>query len=142
MVGALTLPNNDSRKFTMSTPIVVALRESSSMASTWSEYLCLSKGKTKPYKLFIGQYEFLAELDDYYDEDADDYVVPEQIDGKAVVSFEDDYVVGGDLLQQEESDAVEFSSVFDTDVRAWLKKISWDGANVLVDIEKAITTIR
>ena len=125
----------------MSKPIVIAQREASSMASTWNEYLCLTKGELNSYRLYIAQYEFLAELNDFYDEDLDDYVVPEQVDGQAVVGIEDDYVVGGELVQQDESEDVEFSSVFDPGVRAWLKRIRWDSLSVLTEIEKVILTI-
>lgn len=86
----------------MLTPIVIAQRERSSLASTWNEYLCLSEGETESYKLFTGQYESLAELNDCYDEELEDYVLPEQIDGKAVMGIEDDYVVGGELQQQDD----------------------------------------
>lgn len=122
----------------MHTPLVIAQREQSSLASTWNEYLCLSKGETRPYKLFTGQYECLAELNDYYDEELEDYALPDEIDGKAVMGIEDEYFIGGELLQQDESVAIEFASVFDAELRAWLDENGWTKLGVLPNIERAI----
>ena len=126
----------------MSKPIVIAQREASSMASTWNEYLCLTKGEFNTYKLYIAQYDFLAELNDFYDEEQDDYVLPEQIDGQAVVGIEDDYVVGGELVPQDESAPVEFASVFDAELREWLTQTGWSKLDVLAKIEVAIALVK
>lgn len=122
----------------MNAYLIIGQREGSSLASTWTEYLCLSKGELKPYKLFTGQYECLAELNDYYDEELEDYVLPEQIDGQSVAGIEDDYVVGGELQQQDETTNVEFASVFDTELRTWLEETGWAKLVALPSIEKAI----
>lgn len=125
----------------MSTPIVIAQREASSMASTWNEYLCLTKGEFNTYKLYIAQYDFLAELNDFYDEELDDYLLPEQIEGQVVMGIEDDYVVGGELVAQEESIPVEFSSVFNAELREWLKDTGWSKLDVLAKIEAATALV-
>lgn len=108
------------------------------MSSLWNEYLCLVPGEFEPYKLFIAQYEALAEASDYYDEELEDYVLPAEIDGKPVVGVEDDYVTGGDLIYQECSDTVEFTSVFDPAFKAWLDKNNWTRHGVLSKIESVI----
>ena len=109
------------------------------MASLWNEYLCLVPGEIEPYKLFIAQYEALAEAIDYFDEELEDYVLPAEIDSKQVVGVEDDYVTGGELVYQECSDTVEFTSVFDPSVEAWLDKNYWTRHGVLSKIESEIT---
>lgn len=126
----------------MSKPIVIAQREASSMASTWNEYLCLTKGEFNTYKLYTAQYDFLAELNDFYDEELDDYLLPEQIEGQVVMGIEDDYVVGGKLVAQDESVPVEFASVFDAELRDWLKHTGWSQFDVLVKIEAAIALFK
>lgn len=67
--------------------------------------------------------------------------MPEYIDGQAVVGIEDDYVVGGELVQQDESEDVEFSSVFDPCVRAWLVQTGWSKLDVLSKIEVATSLV-
>ena len=111
------------------------------MASTWNEYLCLTKGEFNTYKLYIAQYDFLAELNDFYDEELDDYLLPEQIEGQVVMGIEDDYVVGGELVAQEESIPVEFSSVFNAELREWLKDTGWSKLDVLAKIEAATALV-
>lgn len=118
--------------------VVIAEREGTSMASMWNEYLCLVPGEDEPYRLFTGKYEALAECDDFYDEGLDDYVLPDTIDGKAVVGIEDDLVVGGDLVWEDGSDIIEFSNVFDPILKSWLDETRWTKLGVLASIEKAI----
>jgi hypothetical protein len=125
----------------MSKPIVIAEREASSMASTWNEYLCLTKGESNTFKLYTAQYDFLAELYDFYDEELHEYVLPEQIDGQVVMGIEDDYVVGGDLVPQDESIPVEFASVFDSELRDWLTQTGWLKFDVLAKIEVATKSV-
>jgi hypothetical protein len=111
------------------------------MASLWNEYLCLKRSGATSFQLFIGQYEGLAELNDYYDEDLEDYVLPTEIDGKQVAGTEDDMVVGGDLVCQDESEAIEFSIIFDPRVKDWLDKTGWSRLGVLPKIETAIASL-
>lgn len=112
------------------------------MASTWNEYLCLTKGDLNTYRLYTAQYLSLAELNEFYDEELEDFLLPEQIDGQAVVGIEDEYIVGGELVQQDESASVEFGSVFDTELRDWLKHTGWSQFDVLVKIEAATALIK
>ena len=111
------------------------------MASTWNEYLCLTKGESNTFKLYTAQYDFLAELYDFYDEELHEYVLPEQIDGQVVMGIEDDYVVGGDLVPQDESIPVEFASVFDSELRDWLTQTGWSKFDVLAKIEVATKSV-
>ena len=106
--------------------VVIDSREQSTMASTWTEYLVLVKGDTKKYRLFTGRYTYLAEIEDYYDEDNDDYNFPKEINGVEVVGQDDEFLVGGRLEWSESSDTVEFDSVRDEPVKLWGDTHKWD----------------
>ena len=69
-------------------------REESTMASTWSEYLCLERKTWSTFELSIRGYELLAERSEYEDEDGE-INLPEKIDGNVVIGTEDEYIIGG-----------------------------------------------
>jgi hypothetical protein len=83
-------------------------REESSTSSCWNVYLCLCVGDKKTYRLFNGRYEALAEREEYYNEETEDFDIPDEIRGLKVVGIEDDCVVGGEPHWFEEKDTVEF----------------------------------
>jgi len=105
--------------------MILASREQSSMVSTWTEYLCLQRDEAGAFKLFTGQYEALAERDQFFNEETDEYDIPEEIDGKAVVGLEDDYVVGGDLGYFDEQQTISFKSPDDEALTEWLVSSGW-----------------
>ena len=105
---------------------VVASREGSGMTSSWQEYLCLTYGDTKPYKVFEGRYMGLAEKEDYFDEELEDYDIPEFIDGEIVTGVEDDYIVGGELAYDSDEQAMEFIYLLDINLVNWLSEMQWD----------------
>ena len=74
---------------------IIAERERSGMASVWDEYLCLRKVSETEYELSVRAYEVLAEGWDYYDEETEGYDLPDEINGKGVVGFVDEWIVGG-----------------------------------------------
>ncbi len=117
---------------------IVASREESTMASTWTEYLCLSPTEGGHFRLFAGQYEPLAEREAFYNEDADDYDLPQEIDGKAVAGIEDDWVVGGVLEPFDDELVVEFSSVEDEKVSQWLADYGWSKLVKLEEIKNKL----
>lgn len=104
---------------------IISSRERSSMVSSWTEYLCLTGGITKRFKLFTGRYEGLDEAMNYYDEEKDDFVLPAVIAGKRVHGIEDEAVVGGDLGYYGDDDSVEFDSLDDSDLLDWLRRQKW-----------------
>jgi len=106
---------------------IVAVREGSGMTSVWQEHLCLTYGDQLNYKLYEGRYSGLAEAHDFYDEELEDYALPEFINGEVVVGIEDDYVVGGELSYCDESEAIEFENLGDINLLKWLKEMKWDG---------------
>lgn len=120
---------------------IIAKRESSSMASTWREYLCLTEGDEKDYKLFTGQYEALASIYDYYDEETGDYELPDEIDGVVVVEINDEYIVGGELSWCDASDTVEFDDVEDPMLVQWLTESGWSKQVSVEDVKKIIDSV-
>ena len=104
---------------------IIASREQSSMVSTWTEYLCLQRDDDEGYKLFTGQYEALAEREQFFNEETGDYDIPDEIDGQVVVGVDDDYVVGGELGYFDDQQAVSFKSPGDGAVAEWLESSGW-----------------
>ena len=78
------------------TIVVVDSREQSTMASSWQEYLCV-RWLGDRVELSVRMHEGLANASDFPENDEGDRIIPLQIDGKAVVSVDEDVVVGGDL---------------------------------------------
>jgi hypothetical protein len=110
----------------MTSPVsILASREQSSMVSTWTEYLCLQRDEAGGYKLFTGQYEALAEREQFFNEETGEYDIPDAIDGQVVVGVDDDYVVGGELGCFDDEQAVTFKSVDEEGVARWLEASGW-----------------
>jgi hypothetical protein len=107
------------------TPLIIAEREDSTMASSWTMYLCLNRMVDGRYRLYTAQYEPLAECEIYYNEDSGDYELPEEIDGTPVVGMEDEWVVGGRLEPFDDNLAVIFHSLDEAAVAIWLKDYGW-----------------
>jgi hypothetical protein len=105
---------------------IVASREGSGMTSSWQEYLCLTYGDKQPYKLFEGRYMGLAEKEDFFDEELEDYNIPEFIDGEVVTGIEDDYIVGGELAYDSDEQAIEFTYLLDENLVKWLSETQWN----------------
>ena len=87
--------------------------------------LFLKGGDSKRFRLFTGQYEGLASMHDYYDEEADDHMLPTEIDGKPVFGVNDESVVGGELGWCDDSESVEFDGLNDPSLNYWLSKSQW-----------------
>jgi hypothetical protein len=111
----------------MEQPKIIASREASSMASVWTEYLCLMAGDTKRFKVFTGGYEGLDEASKYYVEETEEYVLPETIDGKIVVGVDVDgvCVIGGELTYYGIDDDVEFDNLDELELANWLHAQRW-----------------
>jgi len=114
----------------MSVPVILAEREESSMVSNWNEYCCLLRLPENRLRLFTGRYEGLADIHQYYNEETENYDLPDEIDGKQVVGREDEIVVGGEL--QSYDDEVEFVDPSAIEVRSWLDAKRW---STVVSIE-------
>jgi hypothetical protein len=110
---------------TMNKIVTLASREDSGMTSVCNEYLCLTRLPDGRYRLFTGRYEGLAERSQHYNEETEDYDLPDEIDGKVVVGMEDDYVVGGSPECYDDSQVVEFSERDVETATQWLRESGW-----------------
>jgi hypothetical protein len=99
--------------------------QQSSMASTWTEHLCIHRTPDGKWCLDIRGYEVVGETNEFEDENGD---LPNQIDGKEVVGTEDEYVVVDHLVPHSDSyseyvferfDADEFEKCFTPDNAEW-----------------------
>ena len=119
---------------------VLSKREESSMASTWTEYLCFCAGDEKKYRVIEGAYQALADAAEYYDEETEDYDLPAEIDGEPVVGLQDDFVIGGELDWYSADKTVEFDRVEDERLKKWLTSNSWNNSEVWQALKNAIGT--
>ena len=113
---------------------------SGSPAASWTQYLVLERLEDGKFKLDIRAYELLAEVSEYYDEEKEDWNLPGQIDGKDVVGVEDEYVIGGDLLENSYDTEIDTKIIFtlpDQDIlESWLKKIGWFDDDIIKSLLK------
>jgi hypothetical protein len=105
---------------------VVAEREATGAHDVWPEYLCLTKSEDVGYVLFSGRHEAIAEASQFYNEETEDYNIPDEIDGIRVAGIEYEYVVGGELQYCDDSEAVKFTTIDDEAVIGWLHDSDWD----------------
>jgi hypothetical protein len=75
-------------------PKVLGSREFSTMVSTWTEFLRLSKADADTALLEACQYEALGVLDEPKG-DGEEPIVPEEIGGKKVIGVDDGYIIVG-----------------------------------------------
>lgn len=118
--------------------IVLAQREYSTMSSTWMEYLTLTKGQEHRYLIASASYDALAEANEYFNEEKDDYEIPTEINGKKVIGVEDGYIIGGELGINMDYSGLEFDDPKDPGLKAWLELYNWNDTVTINDIRKVL----
>ena len=122
---------------------VLASRDARSIVDGWTEYLCLTREADGSSRLFIGGYEFLADQEDYYDEETEDYILPDEINGQKVRGIDCGAVVGGELTWVDHDHTIVFQTGTEPEVMAWLTLHDWipalDGKAV-ADLIKPLKT--
>jgi len=119
---------------------IIDSREGSSLASTWSENLCLKRVSQTNFELFVGGYEVVGETSEFFDEKTGKEEIPDEIDGYPVQGVEDGYVIGGEIVKNEEYGELQFSDFKAADVRDWLASIDWNTDQVFLLIRTIINT--
>jgi len=119
---------------------IIDSREGSSLASTWSENLCLKRVSQTNFELFVGGYEVVGETSEFFDEKTGKEEIPDEIDGYPVQGVEDGYVIGGEIAKNEEYGELQFSDFKAADVRDWLASIDWNTDQVFLLIRTIINT--
>ena len=117
---------------------IIAERERSGMASVWDEYLCLRKVSETEYELSVRAYEIPAEGWAYYDEESEDYDLPDEINGKAIVGFVDEWIVGGSLIETEAFKSLIFSDLNHPKVMQWFEEVKWSTSAVMSELRTAV----
>ena len=115
---------------------IIETIDRSTMASTFTESLCLEKINNNQFRLFLGGYEVIGEVSDYFNEEDNEEKIPEQIDGQTVQGVEDGYIIGGSILQNEDDGEVIFSSTTDENFRNWLESVSLYNTKIIEKLKK------
>ena len=126
---------SNSEKISIGEPIIIDSRYESSMSSTFRESLCIERIDEENYRLFIGDYEVIGEVSDYLNEKTYDYDIPDTIDGAVVQYTEEDYICGGDILQNKDDGQILLQSELDDGVEEWLKGVNWLNEEILTSIK-------
>jgi hypothetical protein len=111
-------------------PKILASREASSMVSTWTEYLRLSKPNKNNALLEICRYEGLGEQK--WDEEGEPVEPPDEIDGKKVVGVEDGIIIGGELTCWHHDESFAFMPTTLAAAIEWLKSHGWKITDKLI----------
>lgn len=93
---------------------VLMSRESSSMSSTWSEYLCIERLDSEKFAISTCTYQVLGSVYELIPEDTlfdanGDMVIPNELNGQAVWLDDNEYLMGGPLTEVPSCDPVQFS---------------------------------
>jgi len=121
--------------------VVLRNRECSSMVSTWDELLCVGFGSVKPYKLYLGAFEILGERSQFYDDEADEHVLPDTINGKAVRGFKDDAVIGCEVENASYRPEDEFEFDEPSECEGWLAGARWMDDRLLAELNSAVVKL-
>jgi hypothetical protein len=116
-------------------------RECSSMVSTWDALLCVGFGSVRSYKLYLGTFEVLGERAECYDEEADEYVLPDHINGTPVKGFKDDAVIGYEVESASYRPEDEFEFDNPSECEGWLSETQWLDDRLLADLRAALVKL-
>ena len=116
-------------------PKILASQESSTMASTWTEYLRLDKKDDNSAVLETCQYEVLGEVQS--DEEGNQ-ILPPDIDPENVVRIEDGLICGG-VLTSEYGESFQFTTETISEAIEWLKENGWEcNTKMLAELAQAV----
>ena len=83
----------------------------------------------------------LAEASEYYNEETDEYEVPEEIDGQAVWGVKDDCVVS-EAVGNFDDEGLRFSDFDAEALRIWLEDTDWIHDASLADVKQALSKLK
>ena len=98
-------------RFAQAIKTILSIREQSTMVSTWTEYLVLRKFEGSPTRIEVCMYEGLGLACDYYDEELEEFILPDLIDNMKVIGIDDEAVVGGELVAIDSVDPLEIDGL-------------------------------
>ncbi|MCP4124979.1 MAG: hypothetical protein GY751_24825 [Bacteroidetes bacterium] len=119
---------------------ILEFDERSSMASSWTEFVCIERITADEFELSIRGYQAIGEISDYWDEEAGEYLLPDKIDGLKVHGTEDEVVVGGNLvLQSDDEGILIFTDPNSGSVTEWLRSVGWESSEIHDAIYKIVS---
>ena len=90
------------------------------------EYLRLTYGDKKKYKILAGRYKIPGKVGDFYDEKKSGYKLPERLRGEKNFRGTDECIVRGELLYFSDEQAIEFDSPGEPNLIKWLVEFRWN----------------
>ena len=121
--------------------LILADREASGMTSTWDEFLCVSLNEDRTFCVSTGRREVLAEASEYYNEETDEYEIPEEIDGQAVWGVKD-YCVVSETVGNFDDEALRLTDFDAEAVRIWLEDTDWIHDASPSDVQQALSSLK
>jgi hypothetical protein len=119
-------------------PCILDSHETSTMLSTWTEYLCVRRLKPGAAIAEICVYEILCEFS-RYDEDDNELEIPTEVAGKEVVRYEDGYLVGGALGRRNDDSYYEYTIKDLDDLKEWIRANDFELNDIaLTTLDKAL----
>ena len=125
---------------------VITSKEQSTLASNWTECLCIHRVPDGKWCIDIRSYEVAGESSEYEDDDGN---LPDAIGGLAVVGTEDGYVVVDNLVlhsddypdyQFENFDSAEFKRIFPCENPEWCApEVQREIYGALIDLKIDLT---
>ena len=108
-------------------------RENSGHVDSWMEYLCLEKNGGGDFVLLIKSHviidsEYNGEIiTQFYDEDTDEYDIPDEINGIRVLGWNAEFLLGVELENNFQYTRLELAqNDFEQSIKQWMKEINWD----------------
>ena len=108
-------------------------RENSGHVDSWMEYLCLEKSGGGNFVLSIKSHviidsEYNGEIiSQFYDEDTDEYDLPDEVNGIRVLGWNAEFLLGVDLENNFQYTTLEITkSDFEHSMVRWMESINWD----------------
>lgn len=87
----------------------------STMASNWTEHLCLHRLADGSFRLDVLGWEVWGQDSEFWDEETEECEIPDEIDGHMVIGVEDGFVVIDNLVSTGNTEAVYEFTEFDWD---------------------------
>jgi hypothetical protein len=115
---------------------IVASVEQSTMASTWTEHLCLHRTSEGKWCLDIRGFEVIGEASEFEDDEGE---LPEEIDGQEVVGTEDGFIIINNLvLHSDAYPAYEFYKFDETKFEEMFRpeNAEWCGEETKIKIQE------
>lgn len=98
-----------------------------SMISSWNEYLCIEIMNPNDFEISLRGASVLEDARQFFNEEREEYILPEKIDGNCVYGILDGIVFGEPLeIIDHVASPIELNSKNFNEVFDWLEIIDWN----------------